>query len=72
MPHPIELRYPDIHIPDSAFEELFSFFSNYSWSLVNIPDGKDYEINPHVLSYLFELYIKPKTLASYYIPWRNY
>ena len=28
--HPLEKRWPDIHIPDEAFENLFALFSRYS------------------------------------------
>ena len=52
--HPIEKRWPDISIPDIAFENLLRLFSSYSWT----PGGQDNELSPHVLGYIFEKYIK--------------
>lgn len=66
LPHSIELRWTNIAIPDVAFENLFSLFSRYSWNLDDTPGGKDDEINPDVLGYIFEKYINQKAFGAYY------
>src|SRR5690606_37089930 len=60
LPHRLESddRYgKTIIIPDKAFDNLFRLFDRYSWSLNDTPGGKDDEINPDVLGYIFEKYI---------------
>jgi hypothetical protein len=47
----------DITIPDSAFEEIFTFFDSYTWHLDTRPTGSPKEINPEVIGYIFEQYI---------------
>lgn len=66
LPHRIELENPDIAIPDQAFEDLLGLFDRYSWSLDDTPGGKDDEINPDVLGYIFEKYINQKAFGAYY------
>ena len=66
LPHQIEARWPDIKIPDRAFENLFGLFSRYSWNLNDTPGGEDNEINPDVLGYIFEKYINQKAFGAYY------
>jgi hypothetical protein len=66
LPHSIETRYPDIEIPDEAFENLLNLFARYSWNLDDTPGGKDDEINPSVLGYIFEKYINQKAFGAYY------
>lgn len=66
LPHTIEQTNPDIHIPDIAFENLFDLFQRYSWNLNDMPGGKDDEINPDVLGYIFEKYINQKAFGAYY------
>lgn len=66
LPHTIEQTNPDIHIPDVAFENLFNLFQRYSWNLNDTPGGKDDEINPDVLGYIFEKYINQKAFGAYY------
>jgi hypothetical protein len=67
LKHAIELneRY-DIHIPDEAFDRVFTLFEKYSWNLDDRPDGKPNEINPDVLGYIFEKYINQKAFGAYY------
>lgn len=55
LPHAIERRYPDIQIADSAFEKLFSFFSQYDWQVIDTPGGKENEITPEVFGNIFEM-----------------
>ena len=66
LEHQIEERWPDITIPDAAFHNLLSLFSRYSWNLDDTPGGKDDEINPDVLGYIFEKYINQKAFGAYY------
>ena len=66
LPHAIELTNPGIRIPDIAFENLFNLFQRYSWNLNDTPAGKDDEINPDVLGYIFEKYINQKAFGAYY------
>ncbi len=64
--HPIEQKYPDIHIGDRAFDLVFDLFSRYSWHLDDRPDKDPMEINPDVLGYIFEKYINQKEFGAYY------
>jgi hypothetical protein len=64
--HPIEKRWPNITIPDIAFEELLKLFSSYTWNLDDSPGGQDDELSPHVLGYIFEKYINQKFFGAYY------
>ena len=59
LPHYIEEKYQGrITISDAGFEDIFQLFSGYTWHLDDTPSGKDDEINPDVLGYIFEKYIK--------------
>ena len=64
--HPVEERYPDIRIPDVAFERVFDYFDQYQWHLDERPLRADNEINPDVLGYIFEKYINQKQMGAYY------
>ncbi len=64
--HPVEERWPDIQIPDEAFARLYRLFTRYSWNLDDTPGGRDDEISPHVLGYIFEKYINQKSFGAYY------
>lgn len=67
LPHRLEREYgPAIRIPDVAFDNLFSLFAGYSWNLDDTPGGRDNEINPDVLGYIFEKYINQKAFGAYY------
>lgn len=72
LKHKIEEKYPTIKIPDIAFENLLKsdepkgLFEQFSWSLDDTPGGKDDEINPDVLGYIFEKYINQKAFGAYY------
>lgn len=67
LKHKIEEKYSGkIKISDAAFENLFGLFDSYSWSLDDTPGGKDDEINPDVLGYIFEKYINQKSFGAYY------
>lgn len=66
LQHKIERKYKSISIPDVAFENLFSLFDSYSWTLDDTPGGTDNEINPDVLGYIFEKYINQKAFGAYY------
>ncbi len=64
--HELERRFPEIDIPDAAFERVFDFFDAYTWHLDDRPLRSDREINPDVLGYIFEKYINQKELGAYY------
>jgi len=64
--HRLELCYPDIDIPDPAFERLFAFFDSYTWHLDERPLKADNEISPDVLGYIFEKYVNQRELGAYY------
>lgn len=76
IPHGIEYRiegdslmtaaYQKISIPDTFFDDLFTLFSAFTWSLNDTPGGDDREINPDVLGYIFEQYINQKEFGAYY------
>jgi hypothetical protein len=66
LPHQVEEEFPDLHVPDRAFENLFALFERYSWNLNDTPGGADDEINPGVLGYIFEKYINQKAFGAYY------
>lgn len=73
LKHKIEEKYKGkIRIADIAFENLLSadepkgLFEQFSWSLDDTPGGKDDEINPDVLGYIFEKYINQKAFGAYY------
>jgi len=66
LPHRLELKYPDIFIPDVAFQNLLGLFGRYSWHLDDTPGAQDNEINPDVLGYIFEKYINQKAFGAYY------
>ena len=64
--HDLERDYPEISIPDEAFERVFDFFDGYRWHLDERPGMEDNEINPDVLGYIFEKYINQKQMGAYY------
>ena len=64
--HDLERDYPEISIPDEAFERVFNFFDGYRWHLDERPRREDNEINPDVLGYIFEKYINQKQMGAYY------
>mgnify|MGYP003333338852 CR=1 FL=1 len=67
LPHQIEEKYHGkITISDTAFEDIFKLFAGYTWHLDDTPSGKDDEINPDVLGYIFEKYINQKEFGAYY------
>ena len=66
LQHKIERKYSSITIPDIAFENLFSLFDSYSWTLDDSLGGADNQINPDVLGYIFEKYINQKAFGAYY------
>ncbi len=49
LPHSLELDYPAIQIPNSAFKQLFSFFSQYEWRIIDVPIQKESEITTDIL-----------------------
>ncbi|MEG4284662.1 hypothetical protein QUB68_16155 [Microcoleus sp. A006_D1] len=66
LQHTIEQHYPNIAIADAAFEKILDLFERYSWNLDDTVGGKENEINPAVLGYIFEKYINQKAFGAYY------
>lgn len=66
LKHRIEEDWPNISIPDVAFQNLFKLFTDYTWNLDDTPGGDDNELRPHVLGYIFEKYINQKSFGAYY------
>lgn len=66
LKHKLENAYPQISVPDRAFENLLALFGRYSWHLDDTPGAQDDEINPDVLGYIFEKYINQKAFGAYY------
>jgi hypothetical protein len=66
LEHPLEQNYANIAIPDAAFEKIFKLFADYSWNLDDTVGGKENDINPAVLGYIFEKYINQKAFGAYY------
>jgi hypothetical protein len=66
LKHRIEQDWPGIKIPDRAFRKLLTLFRSYTWNLDDTPGGKDDELRPHVLGYIFEKYINQKAFGAYY------
>lgn len=65
-PTPIEEEFGgQLAIPDSAFERILGFFSEYTWHLDTAPSASD-EINPDVLGYIFEQFVNSKQMGAYY------
>ncbi|MCF2146236.1 N-6 DNA methylase [Desmonostoc muscorum LEGE 12446] len=65
LKHHIEEKY-QISIVDEAFPQVLDLFGRYSWNLDDTPEGKDDEINPDVLGYIFVKYINQKAFGAYY------
>ena len=66
LEHEVEQKFPQISIPDEAFEKVFTFFEQYQWHLDERPVEVNTEINPDVLGYIFEKYINQKQMGAYY------
>ena len=65
--HKLEVKYPDIDIPDSVFEDLFAFFDQWRWHLDTSITASGRDINPDVLGYIFEQYINDRAqMGAYY------
>jgi Alw26I/Eco31I/Esp3I family type II restriction m6 adenine DNA methyltransferase len=63
--HWIEKKY-EISIANEAFEKTLTLFEKYSWDLDDSLGGKDDEVRPDMLGYVFENYINPKEFGAYY------
>jgi hypothetical protein len=64
--HPLEQQYPSIHIADSVFERLLSFFRMYDWVLDESSALSHESITPDMLGYVFEQLINQKEKGAYY------
>lgn len=73
LPHTLEQEHPDLDLPDESVQHLLGVFTAFSWNLDDRLGGKDNEINPDVLGYIFEKYInsnssKQKGAGAFYTP----
>ena len=64
--HHLEQKFPQIDIPDEAFESVFAFFDDFEWTLDTRPLKSGKEINPDVLGYIFEKFVNQKQMGAYY------
>ncbi|EYB66520.1 hypothetical protein DEIPH_ctg103orf0049 [Deinococcus phoenicis] len=65
LPHPIEGCWPDIFIPDGAFDLMLGLFGRYDWNLSE-EDRHAGGLDPDVLGHIFEKYINQKGFGAYY------
>ena len=63
--HGIELKYPEIAIPDHAFDLVLKLFRDYTWNLSD-QDKHAGGLDPDVLGHIFEKYINQKGFGAYY------
>jgi hypothetical protein len=66
LPHQLEEKWSQIRIPNQAFANIFKLFTHFTWNLDDRPGGKDNELNPDVLGFIFEKYINQKAFGAYY------
>jgi len=59
-------NFSTIFIPDEAFERIFAFFNTFSWQMDDGLPGKDNELTPGMLDYIFEKHVNQKQLGAYY------
>lgn len=64
--HKTENRYLQLPIPDEVFERLFSFFAGYNWTLDKSTSRRDNDIDPELLSRIFEKRFSNKEMGAYY------
>ena len=64
--HELECQNTNIQIPDEAFERLFAFFDTLEWNLDEHPSRNNSQVNPGMLSYMFEKFIDQKEMGAYY------
>ncbi|WP_428194523.1 Eco57I restriction-modification methylase domain-containing protein, partial [Deinococcus saxicola] len=67
LKHGIELKYPNIAIPDYAFDLILNLFGSYDWYLSDDQEHvRDRGLDPDVLGHIFEKYINQKGFGAYY------
>ena len=64
--HELERTYKKIDIPDEAFENIFTFFDAYQWTLDTRANSQGDEVNPDVIGYIFEKYINNRAQNGAY------
>jgi type I restriction-modification system DNA methylase subunit len=65
----IELKYPNIAIPDESFRTIFKFFDRFSWKSTSSSVPGIYDISPNILGSIFEKGIdKKKEKGAFYTP----
>ncbi len=56
----------NMHIPDTAFARIFSFFDSYQWCIDEHSQRNVDAIHPDIIGYLFERHINQKQMGAYY------
>jgi hypothetical protein len=67
--HPLEIRYPHIMIPDTAFEPLFNFFDTFNWQSGEseaFSSQTGNRLTPDILGHIFEKEIADRMPGAYY------
>ncbi|HRO43694.1 MAG TPA: hypothetical protein PL009_12730, partial [Flavipsychrobacter sp.] len=65
--HELEEQFEEIQIDDEAFDNIFSFFDQWSWHLDAREQATGKDINPDVIGYIFERYINERAkMGAYY------
>ena len=68
LPHPLEREFPDINVPDAAFEKILRVFGNYDWADDSRDDSRGL-LSPELLGFIFEKFINDqKSAGAYYTP----
>jgi hypothetical protein len=64
--HPLEIRYPHITIPDTAFEPLFNFLDTFNWQSKASSPQADNRLTTDILGHIFEKEISHWMIGAYY------
>ena len=64
--HQLENDYPELKIPNRAYNRLLDFFERYYWQLDDAAPQGEADINPETFSRTLELMANLKETASYY------
>ncbi len=64
--HQLERATSQLHIPDEAFDRLFTFFERYQWCLDERQCYRERTITPGILGYILEQHINQQQIGAYY------
>ena len=54
LEHDLENNYPQLDVPNQAFQDLFAFFESWFWNPSEREIGEGDQIDPYILGYIFE------------------